>query len=180
MGNIIESKEKVSGMPPKTIREVGLERIMCREIGSWCGHHGSYGMGGPGFFGIELNETKKYGKENLILTLWGACQWLLLDDHWVEAHPDYYAFKNPLSSNYGGDMEWDGVSELLVGGTIVNVEIDTNYSAFEIFNAGVKHLLELPSETNRLPIYGIGNEREWDKTENVIDAWVVTNELLLV
>ena len=180
MGNIIQSTEKTSGNPPKTIREVGIKRIMSRKIVSWCDHYGSYGMGGPGFFGVELDATNEYEKENLILTLWGAGQWLLLDDNWVEAHPDYHEFKNPLYSNYGSDMNWDGVSEILVGGTIFNIKMDSNACSFEILNADDSHLLELPSDTKRLPKYGIGSEREWDNDEEVIDAWVITTESLLV
>lgn len=39
------------GRRPPTLRDLGTERILNRRIMTWS-ELGSYGMGGPGFFGI--------------------------------------------------------------------------------------------------------------------------------
>lgn len=87
---IIRCVEDSSSVPPKTISETGVGRVLNRRIVSWCDHCGTYGIGGPGFFGLELEGTDTHQTEYLVLTLWGADEWLLLDDCWLAANPKYH------------------------------------------------------------------------------------------
>jgi len=41
-----------------------------RIIGEICSHVGTYGMGGPGFFGLRLDS------EWLVIAIWGAAEWM--------------------------------------------------------------------------------------------------------
>src|SRR5574341_64431 len=91
---IIASTEKDTLAAPKTLRTAGIERILRRTILQWSDHFGSYGTGGPGFFGFKLEATQHYPEENLILTLWGAANWLLFDGRWLETNHD--PFRDPF------------------------------------------------------------------------------------
>ncbi len=52
------------------------KRVIGRKIVKWSSGCGSYGQGGPGFFGLYLGGFGEYPSEWLILTLWGAANWL--------------------------------------------------------------------------------------------------------
>ena len=55
-GNIIACSDVIDGVSyrPQTLGEVGFERITGRKVTGWSASLGSYGMGGPGFFGLNL------------------------------------------------------------------------------------------------------------------------------
>lgn len=177
--NIISCTEERSGNKPKTLREFGLNRILSRQIKSWMSHFGSYGMGGPGFFELYLEPTDEYPAEHLVLTLWGAGGWLLLNDRWVEAHPNQHDKQRPLYSNIG-DEAWDEVSVILNGSVITDAKIEDSHTLITLNKDGVEHLLELPSGTSKLPLHGGSLEpRVWNPEESHWDAWVLTQEDLL-
>lgn len=64
---------------PPTLRQLGSARCVGRRVIEWSSSLGSYGMGGPGFFGMRLAATPSYSEEWLVLVLWGAAHWLILD-----------------------------------------------------------------------------------------------------
>src|SRR3989338_3060646 len=67
---------------PRTLREVGIDRFLHREVLDW-GSAGDYGMGGAGFFALGLKKTENYPQEGLVLRLWGADNWILFDDETI-------------------------------------------------------------------------------------------------
>ena len=54
------------------------ELVVGRTIDEVCTHVGTYGMGGPGFFGLRL------GSEWLVVAIWGAASWIEADGRIVE------------------------------------------------------------------------------------------------
>jgi hypothetical protein len=172
--NIVESTVTRDGLPnqrPPTLQELGTGRVIGRTIKSWNGRYGSYGMGGPGFFGVELAAAAQGPNEHLILTLWGACGWLLLDGRWVEAHPGLYEDQRPL---FSVPEHLDDVTPRLVGGTIVRFDLEDSSCRVEVRNGDLLHVLELPRDTARLPVLmGTGEHPRWHDDEKVADAWVI-------
>ena len=163
-----------AGTPPKTIRQLGLSQIVGRTITAWSDHLGSYGMGGPGFFGLQLAASRPHREEWLVLILWGADNWLLFDGQWVAAHPNQYHHQKPLISTFGGDLHWDYLSEKLLGAVIGEMTITDNSSCLALDKGGNRHYLEIPAETNKLPVYGgNGRPRLWYPHESQWEAWVV-------
>jgi hypothetical protein len=159
---------------PKTLRELGLERILERQVIEWSPGLGSYGMGGPGFFGLKMAATGQYPEEWLVLRLWAADNWLLLDGQWMAAHPNQYEIQRPLYSNFAGEECWDHVTERLVGATITRADIEENSSRIELCKEGKAQVLEIPEDTSRLPIYGGSLEpRVWRGHESQLDAWII-------
>lgn len=168
------------GPRPKMLRWVGIQRIVGRKIIRWS-YRGSYGMGGPGFFGLELRAKGRYPREWLVLTLWGAGEWLLLDGEWVEAHPNQYHIQRPLYSNFGGDEDWDDLTGKVVGAEIIEAYI-TDFSSRLVLLHGVEqHIFELPQDTTRLPVWGGSLEpKRWNPAESHLDAWVLSRRGELV
>jgi hypothetical protein len=154
---------------------VGTARLVGRTITQWSLILGSYGMGGPGFFGLHLSAADAWAAEWLVLTVWGASAWLLLDGHWVEATPDPWAIQRPLYSNYAGDASWDEVSPVITGATIMAVTIQDRASALHLQQGRDVHVLEVPDDSARLPAYaGNGQPRSWGAHESQWDAWAVS------
>jgi hypothetical protein len=182
--NIIPARERVRGRyrPAVSLRRLGIGRILGREIIGW--HHslGSYGMGGPGFFGLHFAPTDSFPDEWLVLTLWAADNWLLFDGHWVAAHPNQYHVQHPLVSYFGGDEEWDELSDKLIHATIIDAEIRQNASRIDFEKGGVPHVLEIPEDTGLLPLHG-GSlaPHQWKPDESQLDAWIISEsgELLI-
>ena len=49
---------------------VSADQVIGRKVSSIITHLGSYGMGGPGFFGLGLGSD-----EGLVIAIWGASRW---------------------------------------------------------------------------------------------------------
>ncbi|MEA2574275.1 MAG: hypothetical protein QOH93_1573 [Chloroflexia bacterium] len=163
------------GPRPKALRWVGVKRIVGRRIVTWKNYLGSYGMGGPGFFGLELAAKGRYPREWLVLTLWGAGGWLLLDGHWIEAHPNQYHVQCPLFSNFGDDEDWDDLTTRIAGAEIIEAGISDYSSKLVLRKGGEERILELPEDTNRLSIWGGSLEpKKWNRAESQLDAWVIS------
>jgi len=161
--------------PAVSLRHLGVERIPGRDVVAWSASLGSYGMGGPGFFGLQLSSSPAFPQEWLVLTLWAADNWLLFDGQWVAAHPNQYQLQRPLVSYFGGDEEWDDLSEKLLNSTVVSAEIVDDMSRIHLEKGSVGHLLEIPQVTSLLPLYGGAlTPRTWSPLESQLDAWVIS------
>jgi hypothetical protein len=180
------------GKTPPTFREVGVDRLLNRRVLDWSSK-GTYGMGGPGFFGILLEGNTFYPKEWLILSLWGSASWLLLDgkelrlqvsDGKMPCEPLFatlswllgrlsilllpffalYQFSRRLARS-----QWDGVWRALLGSTIVGVEISETSSVLKLEKRSQSYVLETPRHG---PEVAHGNRRRIKA--NHLDAWVIS------
>ncbi len=174
--NIIACTEE-DGSRPQTLRQVGIERIVGRQITGWMDHYGSYGMGGPGFFELSLEASARFPREHLVLTLWAAGNWILIDGRWLSAHPNQYAKQRPLFSEFafGLEQRWDEATRLLVGSEIAEALITDDETILLLVQGQAEHRLEVPKDTSRLPWHGGSLEpHRWNPYESHWDAWVVT------
>ncbi|MEO5952481.1 MAG: hypothetical protein ABIQ44_08470 [Chloroflexia bacterium] len=176
--NLITCTDVIDGQEyrPKTLRDVDITRIIGRWVREWSPTLGSYGMGGPGFFGLRLAENADFPEEWLVLRLWGACNWLTLDGQWVEAPPNQYHIQEPLYSNYGDDEDWDHMKERVVGAQITNAQIEHDYSKIVLTLGLEKYTLEIPKDASCLSNYGGTMEpHEWNPAEDQRDAWIISH-----
>jgi hypothetical protein len=161
---------------PKTLRELGTERALNRKILSWMDHDGTYGMGGPGFFSLELEKKDKFPKEKLTLCLWGACEWILLDGRWMESHPNQYAKQKPLMGRDDDGSQWDEITARLKGHQIVSLVAEGRKFEMRLSNGSV---LSFPDDPDSLPLFGGSLQPHvWCDSDDWRDAWVYATGLL--
>src|SRR5208337_1947994 len=67
------------------------EQVVGRTVDEICKHVGTYGMGGPGFFGLRL------GSEWLVNAIWGAGEWITAQGR---------CLADSFHQNYGRPSPW--------------------------------------------------------------------------
>lgn len=103
---------------PTLLKEVNKADFIGQTITGFCPHLGTYGMGGPGFFGFEL-EHKQY----LTYAVWGAGDYILFNPRVLTGHPNTYAQMQPLLSNFS-DQQFDQLTPLISGATLHDWQIE--------------------------------------------------------
>ena len=188
MKEIIQCIDKETNQKPRTIQDEGVERIINRKIIEWQLALGSYGMGGPGFFGMLLEKTEKFNQEWLVLTLWAASEWLLMNKQWVHASSIFHHIQKPLFSGHilkqydpssGKEFPeqegWDNFSELIIDGVISDATIDKNHAMIKISLDDRINIIEIPKDKSLLPVWGGDKKaKTLDNDSNLADAWVFT------
>lgn len=108
--------------------EATADEVQGRTILEIAYYAGTYGMGGPAFFGMRLSASHSAPEEWLLCTLWAAGFLMRVNDRRLLAHPDHDAYERPL---YGtgfkrsevGSLEptnetWDEFQPLVIGQSI--------------------------------------------------------------
>jgi hypothetical protein len=164
-----------NGPAPKLLSEQGPGRILQRTILCWSPNIGSYGMGGPGFWGFKLARTGQYSEEWLILTVWNAGDCLLFDGkkgevfaaEFMATHPEGGAeafYQHHL-------MRVNEITEKVIGSKIMRAHI-TPTSSKILFQKGYEvHRLEIPKDSS-----GPFQSRGWQAEESQLDAWVLSEQ----
>lgn len=154
----------------------GTKRVVGRIIKDTNRYMGSYGMGGPGFFGFCLEATDKYPEEWLVLALWSADQWLLLDGKWLDCYPDYFDLNKcyfpKQESNFSKANEQ--VKNVFNGFTIKKFVLKKKSFRMHLLLDTQTHILELPSNLTKLPLFGNGEKRTWYKNDHLKNGFVVS------
>jgi len=79
---------------------------------------GTYGMGGPGFFGLRLEDGW------LVIAIWGASEWMTAMGRNIgDAFHDNYGRRKPWIADWRPEEEDDELSKNLLGRQITNFEI---------------------------------------------------------
>jgi hypothetical protein len=178
-GQIVYAWSGRHDLRPLRLRDAGIERCRGREILEWSANLGTYGMGGPGFVGFRLKSTDNFPEEWFTLTLWGAGDWLLINDRWLSAHPKYYEIQEPLYSNFGEEQTWDKVTPLVKGAVVESMQIEPTHFMLTLSKEGQKAWIQLPQDTERLPRFGGTDQpRIWNDSEEVQDAWAFYEDTL--
>jgi hypothetical protein len=160
----------LKGKIPPTIKKIGTNRILGRKILDVVQYLGSYGMGGPGFFGIKLEKSRKYPEEWLVLRLWGAADWLHFNGQIISCHPKQEKKWKP----YGAD----NIGIILLGNSIKSAIINTKSCVFKFLNG---HILELKKDPKSRPVTGGSGElRTLSKNDDLRQAWILTSRSLAV
>jgi len=150
------------GPIPPSIRKLGVERVIGRTIVDGSCHMGSYGMGGPGFLGLSLQQTEQYPLEVLVLCLWGSDEWVLYDSLPIFA-------VNQTYKTYGQKKFCENVRGKVV-------------KSFDIADKSCKIMLndtplEITENSEPRPTYGgTGGQRVLHEKDSLLDAWVIASK----
>ena len=122
------SAESIMLGVPLNIEKFGVKKFNGNHILDVCTCCGTYGMGGPGFFGIKIQGD--YGTRWLTYCIWSAGEHILLDENILECHPDFSAQYKPIIcfDDYSNSIK--SLKERLTNMTIE--EIFVSKDAFEI------------------------------------------------
>lgn len=152
--------------PPRRICDIPKEAYLQCKIVTTSGSLGSYGMGGPGFFGLQCRKNRK--NFWIIFTLRGAEGWLTLDARLIasslsEAEKKTYAKQGNISM------------ETVHGGTVESVDYLPSSIQIKIKKEDAMHVLELRRDGKTVPPWrGSGDKKKFRDTELLEDALVVS------
>lgn len=169
-----EEGETVVLGKPKTIVEVGPESIVGNKIIKYSGCLGSYGMGGPGFFGLLL-ENSDGKREYIIYAVWASGEYILMDGRVIEAHADYNEQFHPWVSQWAneGVENWDDLSTAIEGAVIESVELLDNKFCIIIRKDNASYKMEFFRNDDRLPPNGSGESRKDAFDKGIIGDYIV-------
>ncbi len=159
---------------PTSIEEFGYKALKNSHIIDVCTCYGTYGMGGPGFFGLKLQG--EYGVRWLTYCIWVASQHILFDDTVLECHPKYEKTYSPFisSENYSNDLQ--RFKELLFEMVIKEIVVlEESIEIILIDNHGLLHSVKSYKYSNKFPEQGgTGMKRNSFETGEMKDYWLIT------
>jgi hypothetical protein len=138
---------------PAAMRAAGVAAIMGRRVLDTCQRMGTYGMGGPGFMGLELARGNDRKKEWLVLTLWAAESWVLIDDQSPNDGP-----QSPQVASLEGQV----LEHAVVNDKWFNMA----------FSGG--SVMEMPEDPDQRPRRDDGSPHRLARSESLLDAWVLS------
>ncbi len=147
---------------------IDFDSLIGRKVIEFCPYCGTYGQGGPGFIGFNLEVDARQPEEWLILCIWGGACWLTVNKQWLGAHPEQYDIQRPLVSNFSG-QKWDEFSPLVVGATIKRFNVSEKSCDIDIGEANIV-LSENPKDR---PLYPAGKLRELMPGDDLRLAWIL-------
>lgn len=80
---------------PILLKDISVDKLIGLEIKQISMCLGTYGMGGAGFFGLLLENS-----DFLTYAVWGAGEYIIIDNKVVECDPELHYKSNPWLSNY--------------------------------------------------------------------------------
>jgi hypothetical protein len=134
---------------PRRVADMPKDAYCGGIIVETCSGLGSYGQGGPGFFGLKCrNGSKSFW---IVFTLWGAAEWLTLDG-------------KPIDS-----------ATTLHGGSIQSVEFRNDCATITVHGTDSNHIVELRRDGSTVPRWrGSGAKRTFEEAERLEDAIVMS------
>lgn len=160
---------------PRTMQEFAIENFVGGRIVDICTCEGTYGMGGPGFFGITFEKEEV----EYILTycIWAAGEHILLNDRVLECHPSFANVYKPwLGVGERWQKDQNYLKELITGTVISKVDLEEHSLQIELNSEeGVVHHLFTEKQSNAFPPQGGTGKKRLSYGEGCMgDYWLVT------
>lgn len=143
------------------------DTVVNQRVVEWTGHCGTYGMGGPGFFGLRF-ETEDW----LILRIWGSMTWLHIGDRIIEgqASANNSAFKPMFSA---GQQRWDHVTPALnLPQTIKAFDFQGHSGYLAIGDT----LLEIKADPKSRPTWAGNRLRQFTDQDDLREGWIIATQ----
>lgn len=102
--------------------------VVGRRVDEVCDHVGTYGMGGPGFFGLRL------GHQWLVVAVWGAGEWITAKGRRVEDHSHETDGRPRPWLDCSNEERGDDLSPSLVGAQITRLAVGRHEMQMEFSN----------------------------------------------
>ena len=159
---------------PLSIEEFGYERLKNSRVVDVSTRCGTYGMGGPGFFGLKLQGD--YGARWLTYCIWSAGEHILFDDKVLECHPNYVEKYAPLIvfDDYASSLS--RFKQMLSDMTVKAVEVlEESIEIMLVDSQDKLHNIKSYKYSDKFPEQG-GTDKKRNSFENgkMSDYWLVT------
>lgn len=126
-----------AGLIPFSPPPLDPGKVLGRVVREICTYIGTYGMGGPGFFGLRLDN------EWLVISIWGAAEWLLVDDRLVmDSYGEKYKRPAPWMAT---DADTLALDQRIVGSAIVAMNIQKRTLDVRFSSGAIMVIDESPS-----------------------------------
>ncbi|OQP44648.1 hypothetical protein A4H97_09795 [Niastella yeongjuensis] len=131
---------------PILLRDTPVHQVIGLKVKDVVTYLGTYGMGGPGFFGLLLSNA-----EFLTYAVWGAGNYVIINDRVVECSTDLYKKTRPWMSNFGGNETWDDLTTYISGSVIENITLTTDACTLSLNKSGERIEVNFVKNDIRLP-----------------------------
>lgn len=122
------------------------EKVIGRTVDQIDTLVGTYGTGGPGFFGLRL------GEEWLVVSIWGASEWITVDGRLVE---DFFGEKYDRPLPWIGD-HGDELTDKVVGQEISSFEVRKTSLTIVLANGMT---IEIAEDADARPVFEGSKEK---------------------
>lgn len=159
---------------PLYIEEFGIENIINSKILETSTCCGTYGMGGPGFFGIKFQTNS--GIRWLVYCIWNAPEHILLNDRVIECHPLFQEKYNPWLGHNTYKENMAQLDKIFSGSVIYDIQLtDTEITINFKNSTSAENTLCSYKYSDKFPEQG-GTKRKRNSFENgtMKDYWLVT------
>lgn len=159
---------------PLSFDEFGYERLKNSYIVDVSTCCGTYGMGGPGFFGLKLQG--EYGIRWLTYCIWSAGEHILFVDRVLECHPNYAEKYAPLMAFDDYSNSLSRFKQTLSDMTVKAVEISEESIEITLVDSRDKlHSIKSYKSSDKFPEQGgTGKKRNSFENGKMSDYWLVT------
>ena len=156
---------------PLRIADFGVENLENSRIIDICNCCGTYGMGGPGFFGFKVQGD--YGIRWLTYCIWAAGEHILFDDTVLECHSEYKKKYHPMITT---GESFERFKKMLTDMSITKVVLSKDSVEFIVTDSD-KHVHSIKSYkySEAFPERGgTHKKRNSYDTGEMKDYWLVT------
>jgi len=159
---------------PLTLSGIIPESLIGQKIIAFATNYGSYGMGGPSFMGITLDNQPTENKV-LIYAVWNSGEYIILDDRIVLCHARYYDKHRPWFSFWADEdiPNWDDLSPIIIGAEITNIDVLPDKLTLILTKNDQEHLMEFVRNDPRLCKMGNGEPRVNAFNSGVISEYIL-------
>ena len=141
-----EDHETIIECRPVLLKVYDWSQLIGRRIWGYSTQLVDYGMGGPGFFGLLLDNL-----EYLTYAVYGAGHYVLVDGRAVECNYELYDRYKPLYSNFGGRESWDLLRKIINGSSINDYHTEKHQLTLTLRKKKVVHTLQFVRYSPLIP-----------------------------
>lgn len=172
-----EEGEAMMTARPQTMTEMDKDALLGSRVEGYSTHLGTYGMGGPGFFGLLLE--KEGVRQYLVYAVWASGQYILLDGRVIECHLRHNQSHRPWISSWAGEPDeeqWDELTAKVTGSQVTAVHLTGDQLQLELTQGNVQHQFVFHRYHTDLPPMGNGQPRKPAFEDGVIGDYIVLSE----
>lgn len=118
------------------------------------------------FFGLLLDNS-----EFLTYAVWGAGNYVIIDNRVVECNPDFYEKTKPWLSNFGENQAWDDLTTYILGSKIEHITFTEDTCNLALNKLGKKIEVNFVKNDIRLP-------RKVGRKRNAFKKGIISDYLL--